>query len=458
MMRGRCCRVCLAALIVVLQACSIPRTAVPAVADVPSAWQGQAGTAIVALDWWSTFNDPALTRYVERALASNTDLRLASARVAEARALSAVQHGSDVPTVNLAGGGVRERTISVVTGKPLRETAYQGEFEASYEVDLWGRVRALDDAADANYLGSIAAREAAALSVASATAATYLGLRTLDERLALARATLQSRQRALDLARSLQSTGYASSLELAQAESEYRATAQVVPQLELAIQRQEHALSLLLGAAPGPLERGVSLAQFNLPLVPNAGIPSQLMRRRPDIAIVEAQVTANDARLASSKADLLPALRLSASFGTAGANILTGDPFAIWSIGGSVLAPLFNGGRLRAQVDANASRLDQALISYEKTVLSAFVEVEDQLSALALLQDQAAQLEAQRVAVENALRIAHNRYQAGYASYLEELDAQRTLFTVEQSAAQLRGDILGAYVNLYRALGGGWGA
>jgi NodT family efflux transporter outer membrane factor (OMF) lipoprotein len=260
----------------------------------------------------------------------------------------------------------------------------------------------------------------------------------------------------LSLARSRQQQGYASKLELAQAESEYRATAQAVPQLELAASRTEHALRVLLGATPGAVERGTPLSAIALPALPDAGLPSVLLQRRPDIAVSESQLVASDAQLAAAKAQLLPSLRLTASFGTVGASVWHGDPFTLWSLGGSVLAPIFDGGRLRAQVDASASRRDQALIGYEKTVLTAFAEVEDQLAALSYIVRQENELKAQRSALQEALRIAHNRFRAGYSSYLEELDAQRSLFGAEQLSVQLRADLLSAHVNLYRALGGGW--
>lgn len=436
-------------------ACTLKRNSVlPALA--PSAWQSPGGNLPVLPEWWKAFDDPVLTRVVEQALSQNTDLRLAGARVAEAKALSVAQHGAEWPTVNLGGNAGRSDSVNVVTRKPARSTAWQEQFEASYEIDLWGRVRAASDAADAGFIASQASRDAAALSVAAAAAATYIGLRALDERLAVAQRTLVSRASALEFARSRQRRGYASKLELAQAESEYRQTAQAVPQLVLAASRSEHALQVLLGSAPGPVERGKPLGKLRLPSWPDAGLPSDLLRRRPDIAASEALVVASDGQLAVSRAQLLPALRLSIAAGTTGASVLTGDPFTIWSVGGSVLAPLFNGGRLRAQVDASASRRNQAILAYEKVVIAAFSEVEDQLSALNLIQQQAVELDAQRVALEEALRIARNRHRAGYTVYLEELDAERSLFNAEQLAVQLRSELLVTHVNLYRALGGGW--
>lgn len=440
-----------------LQACATVHTNAPAsIPPAPAAWQGQSGSAVVEPDWWAGFGDPMLTQCVRQALLRNTDLRIAYARVAEARALSAAQHGAEWPSLDLGLGAERSRSISEVTGKPYYSTSGQAQFQASYEVDLWGRIKALGEAADANLAASEAARDSAALAVASTTAAAYINLRALDERLDLARRTLVSRESAIALARAREQTGYASKLELAQAEAEYRATAQAVPQLELAASRQEHALQILLGVASGAIERSTSETPMRLPALPDAGVPSDLLHRRPDIAVAEAQVVASDAQLAAAKAQLLPSLRLSGALGGVGSSVLTGDPFKVWSLGGSILAPIFNGGRLRAQVEVNASRRDQALIGYEKTVLVAFAEVEDQLAALALIRRQATELDAQYRAVQEALRIAHNRHEAGYASYLEELDAQRTLFSVEQSSVQLRADLLQAHVNLYRALGGGW--
>lgn len=439
-----------------LQACTTPAVTPSALLEPPAAWQEPTGSEKVTADWWRAFGDPVLTGCVQQALAHNTDLRLASARIAEVRALGDIQHASELPSIDIGAGASRSRSVSVVNGQPYLSTAWQAQFQAAYEVDLWGRVRALGDAADATVLASVASRDAAALSVAASTAAAYIGLRALDERLALAQRTLLSREAALGVARSRHQQGYASKLELSQAEAEYRATAQALPTLELAARRQAHALRLLMGEAPGAVERGTALSALRLPPMPDAGVPSELLRRRPDIAVAEAQVAASEAQLAAARAQWLPSLHLSASLGRLGASVLRDDPFTVWSLGGSLLAPVFDAGRLRAQVDAGSSRRDQALIGYERAVLGAFAEVEDQLSALTLTQQQALALEAQRVAVQDALRIAHNRFRAGYASYLEELDAQRSLFSVEQLSVQLRADLLSAHVNLYRALGGGW--
>jgi NodT family efflux transporter outer membrane factor (OMF) lipoprotein len=436
-----------------LQACGSVPAAHALAAEVPAAWQSstlQTSAASVQAGWWRDLGDPVLDGLVERALARNTDLRSAAARVAEARALSDVQQASALPTLDFGVGASRSRSISAATGKPYLSTVLQPQFQAAYEVDLWGRIDALGQAADAQLQASAAARDSAALSVAATVVSGYVNLRALDARVEVARQTLAARASALDLARSRQQRGYSSALETQQSEAEYRATAAVVPQLDLAIRRQEHALRLLTGDAPGAVERGLPLTALRMAALPSIGLPSELLRRRPDIASAEAQLAATDAQIAAARAQMLPSIRLSATLGSISSSALTGDPFQLWSLGGSVLAPLFEGGR------AADARRDQALAAYEKSVLTAFGEVEDQLAAIDELARQAVEVEAQRVALQETLRVASNRYREGYASHLDELDAQRNLFSAQQTALQLRADQLAARIALDRALGGGW--
>lgn len=429
----------------------------PSFAEPPPAWRDAPGAGVaVQRDWWRGYNDQVLSQLVERALADNTDLRLAAARVAEARALLDAQGAVRWPTLDFSVSAQRARSVGAATGRANLSSVTQPQFQAAYEVDLWGRLDALTDAARANLLASETAADSVRLSVAAAVASAYLGLRASDARLEVAQRTLASRAGARNVAQRRFDTGYSSRLELSQAEAEYRATAQVVPQLRLAIRRQEDALSVLLGRAPDAVPRGRALTEIAAPALPSAGVPSQLLRRRPDIAQGEAQIAVADANLAAARAQLLPSLRLTGTLGSLESSLLHGDPIRVWSVGGSVLAPLFNGGRLRAQVQAGAARRDQAVLAYRKTVLTAFAEVEDALAAIRYLHEQRDQAEQQRAALSEALRIAHNRYNEGYASYLEELDAQRNLFNAELTVLQLQGEALTAEVNLYKALGGGW--
>lgn len=425
-------------------------------APVPTAWLGASGALPIERDWWRGFGDPALERLIDEALKRNLDLRQASERLAEARALARAQHSAALPSLDLTAGGARSRSISDVSGQPYLATGNQSQFQAAYEIDLWGRVAALSTAANAGAESARTARDAVALSVAASVASSYFNLRLIDAQLELAHRTLVSREQSLVLTRSRHERGYASALESAQAEAELRATAQAIPQWELAAQRQERILNLLLARVPGPVDRGTPLLSLTARGVPDAGLPSDLLRRRPDIVSAELQVAAADAQLAAARAQMLPSLRLSATLGSVGSSALRGDPFGIWSLGGSVLAPIFNGGRLRSLTTASASRRDQALIAYERAVLASFAEVENQLAAFRLQREQLQQVEAQQLAVQSALRIAGRRYREGYASYLDELLAQRNLFGVEQQVLQLRADLLLTEVGIYRALGGGW--
>jgi NodT family efflux transporter outer membrane factor (OMF) lipoprotein len=420
----------------------------------PPAWRTALSPAgPLAPTWWRAFGDPALTGLVERALARNSDIAIAVARVREARAQEQLARAQLFPSLDLGVGAARSRSVNAF-GQPSTTTSAQPVFQAAYELDLFGRVSTQVEAARQSVLASQAAADAARLSVAAATASGYITLRGLDARLAVARETLASRAEALRIARDRARVGYTSELELRQAEAEYQATAQVIPQVQQQITRQEDALSLLAGDSPRSIPRGLALAELTAPAVPD-DLPADLLRRRPDVAQAERSLAAADASLAAARAQFLPQVRLTGSSGLVLSSALV-DPVTIWSLGGSVLAPIFNGGRIRAQANAAAARRDQAAFAYQRTALTAFREVEDALAAVQRLGEQRARLAAQRAAVADTLRHARNRYDAGYSPYLEVLDAQRTLFSVDLSLVQLEADQLNALVALDQAMGGGW--
>lgn len=445
-----------AALALAVAGCAAPDPRPPSTAAVvaPPAWRTAlpAGEAVDAR-WWTRFGDPVLARLVERALADNVDIAIAATRVAEARANQRLARAQLVPTLDAGGGVTRSRTLGAL-GQPVEATGVQPVFQTAYEVDLFGRIGAGIEAARQTTLASEAARDTAALAVAAATASGYITLRGLDARRRVVESTIAARAEALRLARSRARVGYTSQLELRQAEAEYQATAQILPQVDLAIRRQENALSVLLGDTPRAIERGLALDRLTAPPVP-AGLPSDLLRRRPDIAQAEFTLAASDASLRAARAQYLPSLRLTGSTGLTLSSALA-DPVTIWSLGASVLAPLFQGGRLRAGVEGAAARRDAAAFAYRRAALTAFREVEDSLAAVDRLDEQERDLLAQRVAVAEALRHATNRYRAGYAAYLEQLDAQRALLTVDLSLVQVEVDRLTAFVALYQAMGGGW--
>ncbi|UST52703.1 efflux transporter outer membrane subunit (plasmid) [Comamonadaceae bacterium OTU4NAUVB1] len=451
---------CLAALLLVSACAAPPAPAVPDAATVapPPAWRTPADVAGPPIDprWWRAFGDDTLARLVDQALARNTDIATAVARLAEARAQAALARAQLAPSLDLGASASRTRSLSAVTGQPVTSTSAQPQLQLAYEVDLFGRLADLSEASRAAFLASATARDATALSVAAATAGGYLTLRGLDARLEVARETLAARTEALRLARSRAEAGYTSQLELRQAQVEQESAVQLVPQLRLAIARQENALALLLGEAPGDVPRGAPLLAMRLPPVP-AGLPADVLRRRPDIAQAEYALAATDATLSATRKQFLPAVRLTGSTGVLLLNSLS-DPTTLWTLGGSVLAPLFSGGRLRAQAEVAVARRDQAAFAYRRTTLTAFREVEDALAGVARLAEQGASLERQRALLSDTLRLATSRYRAGYATYLEQLDAQRGLLGAELSLLQARADLLNAAVSLYQAMGGGWDA
>jgi len=402
-------------------------------------------------DWWTRFGDSQMVTLVERARENNPDIRVAAARVEEARATEAVSRSLLLPTVEVGVSGGARREVSPF-GQGQSSLVAEPAFRASYEVDLFGKNRANIDAAQAGVAASEASREAALLSVSTATASGYVTLLALDARRKVLSDTLELRRQALKFARDRAEVGYTSELEWRQAQAEYQATAQLVPQIEAQIARQENALSVLTGEMPGDIVRGGSLAGLQQPPPPDV-VPSQLLRLRPDIAAAEYQLAASDAQMRAARARFMPTLGLSALAGAAISDLLA-DPISIWSVGGSLLAPIFNGGRLQGQFDAATARRDQAAFAYRSTVLNAFREVEDRLAVLARLGDQQRALEAQRAAVADALRHARNRYRAGFTPYIEQVDAQRSLLDVELSLVQLEADQINAIIGLYQAVGG----
>lgn len=420
----------------------------------PPAWRTDAGpVAPLDRDWWQAFGDPALTALVEKALANNPDIAIAAGRVREAQANIALARSRLLPALDAGIGGGPSRSVSAF-GLPLNQTALQPQIEASYEIDLFGRLADQRSAARDAYLASEAARDAVRLSVAGATANGYVTLRGLDARLEVARSTLAARSDSLRIARSRVSRGYSPKLELQQAEAEYEATAQIIPQIELGIARTEDSLSALTGETPQAIARGLALDRLVEPAIP-AGLPSELLRRRPDVAQAEYQLAASDKSLAAARKRFLPQVQLTAAAGAAFSTVLQ-DPITIWSLGASVLAPLFQGGRLTAQAEAAGAQRDQATFAYRRVALTAFREVEDALAAAARLDEQATSAQRQRDALAEGLRLATNRYHEGYSPYLEQLDAQRGLLGAQLSLVQIRTDALSARIQLYQAMGGGW--
>jgi NodT family efflux transporter outer membrane factor (OMF) lipoprotein len=454
------CRAVLTGAALALAGCAAKVPPPPASSlQTPAAWRSGdsgAGAAQVEPQWWQAYGDPALTALVAAALEHNGDLRIARSRVAQYRALVGVAAAGQKANVFVDTAPTRTRQLAY-NGVPYVTNVYQAEFQASYEVDVWGRLAALTDAATATYQAEQANADAAALSIAATVASGYLNLRGLDAQLALTEATLKLREESRDLAKRQFDVGYSSRLEWLQAQAEYQATAEQLPQLRRSIFEQENALAILAGGNPGPIARGAELEKLEAPSVP-AGLPSELLRRRPDIARAEYNLIAVNANLQATRDQLLPSFKLTAVGGVQ--NLKWHDfvnaPTALWRLTGAVAAPVFEGDRVQHQTDAAAAQRDQSVFAYENAVRTAFAETDNSLGAIYRLKEQAVQNDARRATAAETLRIAHNRYRNGYASYLEELDAQRTLYNADVGRLQLKTRILVASVDLYRAMGGGW--
>jgi multidrug efflux system outer membrane protein len=444
------------ALALALGGCLSARPPIPSAAAVtpPPAWRTPTtGQAAVDADWWRAFGDPNLDALVQRALSNNADVYRAAAVVAEARARVRGARAERGPELDLSGLGGYTRQLEVIG--PIRTWGAEPEVTIGYDLDLFGRLANASAAARAELLSTKASRDAVALSTASTTAGAYVSLLGLDEQLRIAQATVAARAEELRIQQRLTDRGYSSQLELRQAEAEYRATQALVPQLELSVSNEEDALSVLLGVPPTTIHRETSaLGHLTTPVIP-AGLPSDLLRRRPDIYAAEEAVVAADRSLDSSRAAMLPQFSLTGFAGGAFATILP-TPEATYLFGASALAPIFDSGRRRAAADLSAAQRDEAAFAYRGVALRAFQEVEDTLASIQRLGERRTALAAEVSADTIALRVATERYQAGYAPYIDQIDAQRSLLSAQLTLAQVETGRLQAFVTLYEAMGGGW--
>jgi len=446
-------------LLLFLMGCAGPRPEAPpqAVVTPPQNWRTDTGAAPsgVEASWWQSFHDPSLTRVVDAALANNVDIAIAASRVAAARAQFHLAQAERLPIIVGNAGGGRDRDVNPGFGTPEQQNAGEGEVSISFDLDLIGRLADASKAARAEMLSSEAARDNIRLAVAASAAGGYITLRSFDASLVVLRDTLAARADSLKIIRRRAQAGYSSQLDLAQADVDYRATEQLIPGVQLSITRLEDGLSVILGDNPHAIERGTDLQQLALPAVPVA-VPAALMRRRPDIIAAEEQLVAADHSLDSARDAFMPDVQITASGGMVASSLIAASPITVWSLGGSILAPIFESGRLQAQQESAAAKRDESAFAYRKVALTAFREVEDALAAAQRLNEQEQDLTAQRNALAHTLALATSRYRAGYSPYLDQLDAERGLLSAELAIVQVRADRLNALVTLYQALGGGW--
>ncbi|OPY88996.1 MAG: Outer membrane protein OprM precursor [Syntrophus sp. PtaU1.Bin208] len=425
-------------------------------------YEGKEAAETVNTAWWKQFGDPTLDSLIAEALAANKDVKIAAAHVEQAVGVL-IQTGAPLfPQFNYSGSATRERA-SELNNTPIPSTvdnpykAYQVLGGASWEIDLWGRVRRASEAARANLLATEEARRGTVLSLVSLVATNYLQLCGLDEQLTVARKNLKSYGDSVHLFEIQFQYGQVSQMTVEQARTRYETAAATIPQLESQIAQTENALSILLGRNPGPIPRGRLLNELNLPSVP-AGLPSQLLERRPDIRQAEQNLIAANAQIGAVKALYFPTLSLTGAYGHASAHLsdLFKGPARTWSYGGSITGPIFTAGAIYGQVKQAEAARDAALLSYQSSIQNAFSDVENALVARAKI---AEQLQAQKRLVDAAreyTRLAQLQYDGGYVPYSTVLQAQEQLFPAELNYAQYRASLLTSLVNIYKAMGGGW--
>jgi len=412
--------------------------------------------------WWDIYQDAQLKELIRTALTDGFDARIAAARVEQAQAIAAQVHGQRFPGLGYAANADRGRNAQLgnayTQGNGATADGFDGYLAAAWELDLWGRVRRLDEAARAQYLASEEARRGVRLSLVSQVATSYFQLQELDEELRIAQQATASFGDSLKLFNQRLEGGVASRLETASAEAAMAASAARVPALERQIALQENQLSVLLGRPPGPIARGARLRDQTLPPGVPAGLPSALLERRPDIRQAEAAARAANAGIGVTEGGFLPRIGLSAILGAVSPQLdnLTSRPASLWSAGASVTGPLFQGGGLHGQYEQAKAAWEQAKLQYQQTALNAFAEVASALVARQKLAEVRVQQERAVHAYEDALKVATQRYTAGKAGYYEVLQAQQQLFPAEVALAQTRRDELTVVVQLYQALGGGW--
>jgi multidrug efflux system outer membrane protein len=450
-------------LVVVLAGCSLAPTYVRPPTDNPDAWRVDYKDASDTANtrWWELFDDPVLNQLIDTALKENKDVRIAAARVEEFAARVDIFRAGYFPQIGYDGEATRNRVSREVYGggaaNERKYNNYTAGASLGWELDLWGRIRNSTEAARAELLAQEENRRAVILSLVSSVATTYVNLRQYDRQLEIAKDTLSSRAESLRLFELKFKGGVVSDLEVAMVRTEYEQAAAAIPPIERQIALTENALSILLGSNPRGIPRGKSIDALVLPPVPE-GVPSTLLVRRPDISAAEQNLIAANARIGVARAQYFPTISLTGLFGYASESLsnLLGNSANVWTLGGSAVGPIFTGGRISAELRASEAVRRQTLVGYLQTVQGAFRDVDDALVSVQKSREQLV-VEGRRVdALSDYARLAKVRYDEGYTSYIDVLDAQNKLFDAQLQYVSIQGDVYGSLVNTYKAMGGGW--
>jgi len=445
-------------------------------AELPAAWEVRSDVALAAdrfgAEWWKVYADPRLDRVVEDALLYNSNLLLAMSRVDEARAQLGIVASDESVGVGATFNRSRSQSSStsgtLPPGAQRERNNYRAGLNVSYELDLWGRLRSSTRAAQAELLGTEAARNGVRNVLVADVVQTWFALRALDEQVAVAQRSIGSRGEGVALQKKRYDAGVISFFELSQLQSELSAAQAQLPALERSRQRAHTALAVLLGRSPKEIfeQRGPVSASSGadaapekaVPVVVPAGLPSELLLRRPDLVQAEQGLIAANARIAAARASLFPAISLTGMLGSESAalgDLFTG-PAGIWSLAAGLAQPIFQGGRLRAAVDAAESRERQAVLRYQQAIQGAFKDVRDAIDGQMLARQQLDAENSRVGSLRDTYRLARMRYDNGVASLLDVLDAERGLLAAELSRADALRAQRAAVADLFKALGGGW--
>ncbi|HSQ81932.1 MAG TPA: efflux transporter outer membrane subunit [Casimicrobiaceae bacterium] len=433
--------------------------------DAPAAFGNAPADAIGTADaeWWKQVGDPVLDDLVAEALVGNRNVRIAAANVEQAAAVLTQTWSGLFPQLGYGGSAERARASEsgaspeLARALPNPQTAYQAALSATWELDLWGRIRRLSEAARANLLATDEARRGVILSLVAAVAADYVQLRGLDEQLGVARSTLANYAESVRLFDLQFRYGQVSQMNVAQARSQYETAAAQIPQIEAQIVQLENALSVLLGRNPGPIRRGKTIYELALPDVP-ADVPSSLLERRPDLMQSEQNLIAANAQIGAARALYFPTISLTGAFGSASADLsnLFKGPARVWSYAGQFTGPIFTFGAISGQVRQAEAAQQAALESYELAIQNAFADVDNALVAQQKLKEQLAAQQRLVSSLKDYSRLARLQYDGGYAPYSTVLQAEQTLFPAEISLAAIRTSLYVSGINIYKAMGGGW--
>ncbi|SPD75592.1 RND efflux system, outer membrane lipoprotein, NodT family [uncultured Desulfobacterium sp.] len=457
-------RKCVCILLLMVMGCAIgPNYKRPGI-DMPAKWRFEEKEARDLADtaWWEQFNDPVLNNLVTTALNENNDLRIATARIEEFFGRYFSTRGDQFPLITGSGTRSRERLSEegptpIPAGFDKRYNYYEAFLGASWELDFWGKYRRASEAARAELFQTAEARRTVVLTLVSSVASAYVDILSLDKQMEITRSTVETRKQTWEYFQLRFDKGIIAEVDVSQAEAEYQDAMARLPELELAIARAENALSVLLGRNPGPIPRGLTLEELTLPAVPS-GLPSDLLERRPDIRAAEQTLVAANAQIGVAKSLYFPTISLTGALGTVSTDLsdLFTHSSKTWNWAIPVTVPLFTAGRIGGEVKAAEALEQQALYSYFITVQNAFREMDDALIERAKTQEKL-QAESKKIlALKNYTRLSRMRYDEGLTSYLEVLDAERSLYNAELSYTDTRNQLFRSMTNIYKSMGGGW--